>query len=69
MLAIEGHWRFAAGHSLGDPPPPKLMAAVWLVEAEQRARGALEAQAQREKAEHARLGQRHPGADRVAVGR
>jgi hypothetical protein len=73
-LACWGHWAYTNGHSIGDPPPPKLEAAIRLWEAETRAREALKLQAadeKRKKAEaQARRDQRtgKPGTRVVARG-
>jgi len=39
--AWRGHWAYSTGHGLGEPPPPKLMESVLLLESERRAREAL----------------------------
>jgi hypothetical protein len=44
------HWAYDRGHSLGNPPPPKLMEGVLLFETEIRARRALIAERIEKKA-------------------
>ena len=72
MVTAVAHWKFDRGHSIGDPPPPKLMEAVEFWEMEIRARSALQMQKHNEdmarQRKTAELKARYPNASYVASG-
>lgn len=68
-LAALAHWRFTSGHSLGDPPPPKLTESVEIYERACRTRTALQIQAQKEYNRREELKAKHPGAKTIATNR
>jgi len=72
MVAASAHWKYNKGHSIGNPPPPRLMEAVEFWEMETRARSALQMQKHNEDMEKQRksseLKARYPNANYVASG-
>lgn len=67
-LAWEGWLKFKHGHSIGDPPPPKLWQAVLLFEGEVKAREALQVEASELRRKREEQKQKHKGKQLVIVG-